>query len=612
MDKFTAQRMRSNFPRGFRGVLPCLLLLLAGCQVGRHATLDTEVLGEIQGAMDEAAGRQAPQQPAETAPGEGPPRDVLEELVPGLTLDSDLLDETEERFDLTVQQPMNAREFFSLLTEGTDYSIVVHPNVSGEISALDLKNVTIEEALEQLSEIYSFVVNRSGGDIFQILPGGLQTRMFSVNYLNVTRDGNSNMQITSTGISQGGLGGFGGGLGGFGGGIGGVGGINQNLLRQGGGAFGAGLGGLGGGLAGGLGGVGAGINTGGASVITQSQTDYWEDLEETISAIIESNQNGEPGGLLRLGGGQGQRSVIVSPQTGMVVVRAFPDELARVEEFLTDSQAALSRQVTLEAKILEVELEEGFQSGIDLSALGSVNSTNELSVDFNFLGEQRNAIGSPLAVGLEATDFDGVIRLLQTQGNVQVISSPRISTLNNQKAVFKVGDERFFLTNANTTSFAGGDQTTTTQNTNLQPFFSGIALDVTPQISENGDIILHIHPILSQVQEDLKIIRGEEFPLANSVTRETDTIARARNGEVIVISGLMQTRARGQEAGAPGLGDIPGVGAGFEQRQRESVKTELVILLRAIVDEGDNMQELLNEHAESFENLRRRVDPYYR
>jgi MSHA biogenesis protein MshL len=175
-----------------------------------------------------------------------------------------------------------------------------------------------------------------------------------------------------------------------------------------------------------------------------------------------------------------------------------------------------------------------------------------------------------------------------------------------------VGDEEYFLTGASSTSFGAGDESTTNQSNSLTPFFSGIALDVTPQISATGDIILHIHPLLNSVQEDIKVIGGNEFPLANSTTRESDSVARARNGEVIIISGLMQTRARGSEAGIPVAKDIPVVGNAFGQRQTETVKTELVILLRAIVDEDDNMKALIQDHATSFEDLRRQIDPYYR
>ena len=561
--------------------------LLAACQSNDYAGINNDALGDIQDELESVQAASAPETDA------GVPRDVLESLVPGLTLDSEVLQPVEERFDFVIQDPIDAREFFTLLTEGTDFSIAVHPSIEGSVSSLDLKNVTLEEALDHVSELYGFIVNKSGS-VYQVLPADLQTRIFKVNYLNVTRNGTSNMQITSQGITQGG------------GGAGGLGGFGSNA------ALTSGLGinnNLAGGAVGGGGSVG-GANSGGASINTTSQSDYWSDLESIVTQIISnSGVNNSLFGSLTSAGAD--RTVIVSPQTGMVVVRAFPHELDRVAEFLEASQAALQRQVVLEAKILEVELKEGFQAGIDLNALGS-NGGNTISAEFGFIGSGLDSISSPLAATYNTNDFEGVIKLLETQGNVQVISSPRIATLNNQKAVFKVGDEQYFLTSANTVSFGSGDQSTTNQNANLQPFFSGIALDVTPQISESGEIILHIHPILSQVQEDIKVIGGNEFPLANSTTRESDSIARAKNGEVIVISGLMQTRTRNQVAGVPGVREVPVLGNAFEQNQSETVKTELVILLRAMVDEDDLMQELIEEHRQGLDRLSREIDPYYR
>ena len=567
-----------------------LAVILCACQSGDYAAINNDVLGEIQESIEQTQAVKADET------GEVP-QDILQALVPGLTLDSDVLQPVEERFDFVIQDPIDAREFFTLLTEGTDFSIAVHPSIRGEISSLDLKNVTLEEALDHVSDLYGFVVNNTG-NVYQVLPADMQTRIFNVNYLNVTRNGQSNMSITSQGITSGGGNNNGFGNNGFN--NNGAGFNSGNFNNNGSNGFGGN---------GNFGNSGGGANSGGAQISTRSEADFWSDLETIVSQLV--NSAGTTESLLGSLTSGASRSVIVSPQTGMVVVRAYPHELDKVGEFLAASQAALQRQVVLEAKILEVELKEGFQAGIDLNALGS-NGGNRISAQFGFFGDDLDSIGSPLAVTYNTQDFEGVIRLLETQGNVQVISSPRIATLNNQKAVFKVGDEQYFLTSANTTSFGAGDQATTNQNTNLQPFFSGIALDVTPQISEVGDIILHIHPILSQVQEDIKVIGGNEFPLANSVTRESDSIARARNGEVIVISGLMQTRTRNQEAGVPGVRKIPVVGNVFEQNQSQTVKTELVILLKAMVDEEDLMQDLIEEHRQGLDKLSRQIDPYYR
>ena len=552
------------------------MMALASCEsAGPYVAYDTKVLDEVQDELlksRDAAGKSNRIEP---------PAAVLEALLPPITLLTEEASALEARFDFSVKEALPIRDFVNLLTVGTDLSVVVHPDTKGTISALDLKNVTVTDVLDQVSDLYGYSIVIEN-DVYQIRPGGLQTRIFRLNYLNVSRSGNSSMQVTASGISEGGN----------------QNGNNQNKTQS-----------------GNNNNTGTGQNnqnnqnnqnTGRASINTETTTDYWKGLEAVIRSIINA-----PTQMAGQAVGNESRSVIVSPQTGMILVRAFPSELAQVEAFIEASQEALQRQVILEAKILEVELKEGFQSGINLSALYE-SGNREVSTRFGQLGAQIDGIGEPLSFDMQFSDFSAVINLLETQGNVQVVSSPRIVTLNNQKAIFKVGQEAYFLTNASTTSFGAGIEQTTSQNSSLEPFFSGIALDVTPQISEVGDIILHIHPILSEVKEDLKIINGQEFPLANSATRESDTIARVRNGEVIVISGLMQTRATGDKAGAPGLSEVPLLGSALEQKQRETVKTELVILLRALVDEGNAMEQFLDESVDRVGKIRRSIDPYYR
>ena len=566
------------------------LMMLVGCQnASQYSAYDPDALASVEAELVGSRNQMRPYN------GVVLPQNVLAAMLPTLDLSGGYEDLSQTRFDFSVKDAMGIREFFALLTAGTDHSVVIHPDVTGEISALDLKNVTVAQVIDQVSGLYGYAISAENG-IYQIRPGGLQTRIFKLNYLNVTRQGTSSMSVSSSGMSQDGGGGGQGSGGQQGGG-------QQSGGQQGGGQQGGGQG-------------------GGASLNTETETDFWKDLEAVIGNII--GLNSRPSSSAKgLSGDAAQRSVIISPHTGMILVKAYPDELKQVDAFLKASQEALQRQVVLEAKILEVELNESFQAGINLQSLydGSldtgltldslIDSGNRTSVEYGSTASAIGSAGRPLTVNMNFSDFGGVIRLLETQGNVQVISSPRILTLNNQKAIFKVGEEAYYLTNSNTVSFGAGIEQTTNQNSNLEPFFSGIALDVTPQISGEGNIILHIHPILSDVKEDLKIINGQEFPLANSATRESDTIARVRHGEVIVISGLMQTRASGTKTGVPGVNKVPILGQAFEQKQRETKKTELVILLRALVDQDRVMETLLDESVERVRSMRRVIDPYY-
>jgi MSHA biogenesis protein MshL len=280
------------------------------------------------------------------------------------------------------------------------------------------------------------------------------------------------------------------------------------------------------------------------------------------------------------------------------VVKALPRELGSVREFLERSELSVKRQVILETKILEVRLSEGFEAGINWSTIqGQLLYTNNVSafespVNINTAADSVGEIFSSI---FKIADISDLLSLLETQGSVQVLSSPRVSTVNNQKAVIRVGSDEFFVTGISSSNTSNITSTTSTPNIELSSFFSGISLDVTPQISKEGDVILHIHPIVSDVQDQLKsfTVGDEDFalPLALREIRESDSIVRARSGEVVVLGGLMQKSSRIQDGQQPLLGDIPIINWFFQTKSRQTQKTELVILMRPIVVDSKTWQE---------------------
>jgi MSHA biogenesis protein MshL len=327
-----------------------------------------------------------------------------------------------------------------------------------------------------------------------------------------------------------------------------------------------------------------------SSINTTIESDFWSGLHQTIVAIVGNSEG---------------RSVVVDPHAGLVIVRGMPGELRDVEAYLDDAEDSLQRQVILEAKIIEVKLSDSFQSGIDWTAISSnrdtfvgTSSASNSSASDIISGNSTTATilpgpttGNMFAVGGSSSDFAGLIRLLSTQGEVQVLSSPRISTVNNQKAVIKVGSDEFFVTNISSSTSTNSSSTITSPDVTLTPFFSGIALDVTPQISGNDDVILHVHPSVSEVVDQIKVItvagQTQQLPLALSTVRESDSVVKAKSGQVVVIGGLMQNSSANEDGGLPGLSDIPIIGNLFKQKKRVNVRSELVILLRPIVVDSD-------------------------
>lgn len=212
-------------------------------------------------------------------------------------------------------------------------------------------------------------------------------------------------------------------------------------------------------------------------------------------------------------------------------------------------------------------------------------------------------VAGALGLAFQTSNFASLISFLQTQGTVYVMSNPRIATLNNQKAVIKVGSDDYYITSVTPPSYSAstGSSTPTINppTINTQPFFSGIALDVTPQIDDSGMITLHIRPSVTDVSEKDKTINFGQLgtytlPYASTRVKESDSIVRVRDGMIVAIGGLMSEGQSGGSDRVPGLGDVPVLGHFFKQTDRATNKRELVILLKPtlIQEDADWRQDL--------------------
>ncbi|MCD6046570.1 MAG: mshL [Gammaproteobacteria bacterium] len=491
-------------------------------------------------------------------------------LVPGFTgsqnspatKSSVLANLYEKKFDINVSN-IDAQLFLRNLAKNLPYSLVVDPKVSGNIT-IKLKDVSITQVLEALRDLYGFDYKQTSYG-FEVLPATLQSRSYHVNYLDIMRNSSSYTQISADELIN-------------------VlpsttsGDISNNSNSGLGGSGSSGLGGSGGnGFGGGGSGGGSGSSTGTPSpsttrsqVNTSAQINFWNELTTSLQTLIGTDKG---------------RSVVVNPASGTVVVKAFPSELREVGEFLDQVQSNMSREVILEVKLLEVQLKDSYSGGIDWTVFGFNQTVNPS----NF--SDPTGGGSPLtSINIHANNFTSIINLLEQQGSVQGIANPRVLTVNNQQAVIRIGTDQFFVTGITTNVSNNGTNTgnVTTASVNLTPFFSGVILDITPQISSNGEILLHLHPVVSDVEQQTQTINignptPMQLPLAKNTIREYDSIVRANDGQIVLIGGLTENVLKENLQGTPGLSGMPFVGSLFRATQQSSVKGELVILLKPTI-----------------------------
>jgi MSHA biogenesis protein MshL len=487
----------------------------------------------------------------------------------------------DERFNVAFNQ-VPVQQFYNSIVAGTRYNMLIHPEVSGTITA-HLKDVTLFEALDAVRELYGYDYKVEGTRIY-IRPLTMQTRMFKVNYLTANRKGSSNVRVSSTSVGTAGA---------TTSGQSGQSGNGQNNTPQQPQQNGQ-----------------HATQEDSSNVTTTSDSNFWADLKEALTALM--------------GGVADGRSLVISPQSGVIVVRAMPEQLRNVDQYLKATQLAVERQVILEAKILEVQLNTGFQSGINWASFASFKTGHDNRVSAGFLqpgsalqplpfaGGQpptmttgaglaastgfalANAAtnpGSLFGLAFQTSNFAAMISFLESQGSVHVLSSPRIATMNNQKAVLKIGTDEFYVTGVSTTTNSNATGNTTSPNVTLQPFFSGVVLDVTPQIDDEGNIMLHVHPSVSQVTTVNKVVNlgsagSLNLPLAASSTSEMDSMVRGQDGQIVAIGGLMRQSTVNDRSQLPGAGDIPVVGALFRNTDSQTQKRELVVLIKPTIVDG--------------------------
>lgn len=412
------------------------------------------------------------------------------------------------------------RELFLSLAKENEFNLILSPEVAGTVT-MDVKAATAPEIMDEACALLGCRVEAAGNTV-RILPPRRVTRIFQLDYLLTSRVGSGSLTAsTSTSGSESGS----------------VSGTTTSASS-----------------------TSSGESQSENTVSTEEKLDFFSGIVEEVQSLLSD----------------GEAKVVLNRATGTLVVTDFPARVEQVERYLDSLEARSRAGVMIETKIFEVALDDSTQYGINWSALPDLSSlslSGSLSGGATFRQTLQSG-NTAFQFGVVGSKFDAFVDALSTQGQINVLSTPKVSTLNNQRAIIRIGRQDVFFRATVTPA-----TTTTAAFVTFNPdtITEGIILSVTPQIGRDGRIMLAIHPSITEKVGEAKAPDGNTAPIVD--VRETNTVVSVRDGETVFIGGLMQERTQEVIRSVPLLGDIPFLGALFRSNDQQKKKTELVILI---------------------------------
>ncbi|MBF0237210.1 MAG: hypothetical protein HQM12_05835 [SAR324 cluster bacterium] len=486
------------------------------------------------------------------------------------------------------------RKVLKAFARDSQLSIVIDPDVEGNVS-VDLKQVTLEEILFFMLDPIALDYSREG-NVLRVFRKKFETRIFTLNHLMIKRSSKGEIAVSSIGETAGG--------------------------------------------------------TGTGSITSEMETDFWVDLEKQLKALVglsttedaaaegDSQQSDSQdtsstttaptssGGLGSLFSSassaqppvsaqtvsQGsqimpvageQPKLVINKNSGLILVRASKEIINDVAKFLEVVENSVHRQVRIEAKIAEVTLDDNTQFGVNWERITPFGERQQNGVS-GFTSEPPFSDSSFFSATIRGDRgrASAILRALQENQEVKILSSPSISTLNNQPAIIKIAKEQPVFSIKETPLATSG--TPIIQRTAEKEHVTiGISLRVTPYISENGDIMIDIHPVITDTVGEDAVIRDPQYGtiMASAPVlsvREINTMVNARNGETILIAGLIKDRVSESENKVPILSEIPILGELFKSTKIQKEKTELVILLTPTIITGRTIHQLSEREKKYF------------
>lgn len=480
---------------------------------------------------------------------------------------------TEEKLFSFFARDANVEDVLLAFSRESELNVVLDPELKGKVT-IDLKRVTLKEALEAILTPlgWSFQIEEK---FIKIHRPKMETKLFTLNYIATKRTGKREIYASTSGGLQSGTS------------------PGQQVAST------------------------SGTRTGYSDLVSSDEMDLWKEIQRGLEAIIfgfieekTPPAEGERASWTRTDS-KGKK-LVINRSAGVILVTDYPSQLNRIASYIETLEGSSQRQVTIQAKIIEVILSEENKAGINWKTIQGLPRSINLSWGLTnragttgypgWTGQSTTTsttatgtttieapgllkvkpFGGILAWGAPSSDvvLSEIMSAIAEQGEMRILSSPTISTLNNQKAIIRVGNQDvFFVTGAVAT------QSTVTQTIQPMTIDIGIILDVTPQIAEDGTIIMNIHPSITEKTGEKVTPDGKTtFPLLS--VRETDTTVRVRDGETILIAGLMQEKKEETRIGVPGLGAIPLLGNLFRYKAEAKRNTELVIMITPTIEIG--------------------------
>lgn len=484
----------------------------------------------------------------------------------------------QETYSVTVFKVPVQSLLFALARDAR-INIDVHADVRGEVT-LNAINQTLPQILSRIGKQVDMRYELDGPNL-AVLPDTPYLKNYRIDYVNIARNSRSDVSIATQVASTGAAG----------------------VINS-------------------AGGGGGGTNNSTTQVSNISNNQFWETLVQNIRDTLAEAERATPegGAATETGSGAGAAtataaggasagrsasrgavSVIANPETGLIAVRATSRQHERVQEFLDLVMASAKRQVLIEATVVEVQLSDQYQQGINWAGL------RRGATGFSLL---QQPIGGPLPSGIApgtsqglfignyvnagsgVGDISATIQLLESFGKVKVLSSPKISVLNNQTAVLKVVDNRvYFLLTATTSAPQVGVPSVTTYTSELHTVPVGFVMSVTPQIADSGEVTINVRPTISRiigyVQDPNPALAAAVVPVVSNVpvvqTREMESVLKVSSGQVAVMGGLMQDSINNLKDSLPGVNRLPVLGDALSSRNETATKSELVIFMRPVV-----------------------------